>query len=141
MLAAHCTGVALLAETGVLDSQPATLSWWLAGWFRRRYPADSWMLRSTLVTSAHPCAAAPPAPIGILALKLIARLLGGMWLVCARILLIDPNRVSRSALRHPDAYSPLTTLWSATASAGCMPAGSTLQPGRAGGGGAQQRAR
>ncbi len=37
-VAASCIGSFIVAETGLLDHQEATTTWWLAPLFRQRYP-------------------------------------------------------------------------------------------------------
>ncbi len=51
-IAAACTGTFFLAESGVLDGETATTSWWLAPVFRRRYPKVD--LQESLVISQSP---------------------------------------------------------------------------------------
>lgn len=50
-IAAACTSTFLLAESGILDGQTATTSWWLGPAFRQRYPAVSLQDGRTLVVS------------------------------------------------------------------------------------------
>lgn len=38
----YCTGVALVAEAGRLDGQPATGAWWMAPWLSQRHPRVDW---------------------------------------------------------------------------------------------------
>lgn len=38
----YCAGVCLLAASGRLNGQPATVTWWLAEAMRQRYPKVSW---------------------------------------------------------------------------------------------------
>ena len=106
VLAGCCTGVALLAESGVLDQQPATISWWLAGWFKRRYPAVC-LSPHALVTDSPQllCSGATTAYLD-LALRLIERLVGpDIAQACARVLLLDPHRASQAPYTSLPSYS------------------------------------
>lgn len=38
ILAASCSGVGFLAESGLLNAQPATVSWWMAAYSKKRWP-------------------------------------------------------------------------------------------------------
>jgi len=38
----YCTGVCLIAASGRLDAEAATVTWWLAGTMARRYPKVDW---------------------------------------------------------------------------------------------------
>lgn len=49
MMWSYCTGVCLVAATGGLNSQKATVTWWLADMMRERYPKAIWQTERTSV--------------------------------------------------------------------------------------------
>lgn len=72
-LSASCTGVFLLAESGLLNDREATLSWWLARHFSRRYPAIRLSLRDRLVESGKMMTAGSGIAYNDLLLKVVAQ--------------------------------------------------------------------
>jgi transcriptional regulator GlxA family with amidase domain len=76
LLAAGCTGVFPLAESGVLDGHEVTLSWWLARHFEQRYPQIRLRLRERLVESGQRMTAGSGVAYNDLLLRLIARACG-----------------------------------------------------------------
>jgi len=93
VVAGMCSGVALLAEAGLLDGQPATTHWSMAERFRRRFPLvdlqpDRMVVDNGTVLSAGGVNAALD-----LSLHLVERYCGAQVArECARALLIDAER-------------------------------------------------
>ena len=52
-IAAVCTGVSLLAETGLLDGRPATTHWAFESYCRHRYPRVRWQLEHLVTESGE----------------------------------------------------------------------------------------
>lgn len=98
---AACTGTFVLAGTSLLNGQNATTSWWLAPFFRERYPHvvldDSRMVVSS---SRFVTAGAALAHLD-LALWLVRRRSPALAALTARYLVIDP-RPSQAAFMIPD---------------------------------------
>jgi transcriptional regulator GlxA family with amidase domain len=100
-LGAACTGTFVLAETGLLDGQNATTSWWLSAMFRQRYPLVTLDETRMLVNSA--CFTTAGAALGHLDLGLgvVRRWSPTVAALCGRYLLIE-SRSSQSAFVIPD---------------------------------------
>ncbi|QTD95880.1 GlxA family transcriptional regulator [Streptomyces cyanogenus] len=99
-VAAACTATFLLAESGILNDLQATTSWWLAPYFRRRYPQvrldDTHMLiRAEGVTTAGAAFAHLD-----LALALVQQRSPALAELTARYLVID-SRPTQSAYAIP----------------------------------------
>jgi len=101
-LAGICSGVALLAETGLLDRRPATTHWALAPRYRARWPAVDWQ-PERFVTQAGRlfCAGGVYAALD-LSLHLVERYAGyEVAMETARALLVETRRTAQSGFSVP----------------------------------------
>jgi transcriptional regulator GlxA family with amidase domain len=95
-VAAACIGTFVLAETGLLDGEAATTTWWLAPFFRQRYPRVRLEDRRMLVHSGRILTAGAALSHMDMALWLIRQASPSLAAVTARYLIVD-TRVAQSA--------------------------------------------
>lgn len=106
LIAANCTGVALAAESGILDGRPATISWWLATWFQGRYPKVRLELHALLTETENLLCSGATTSYLNLALRLVERFAGAdLALRCARLMLVDMHRCSQAPYTTLQQYS------------------------------------
>lgn len=96
-VAAMCTGVFLLAETGLLDGKAATTNWQFAKRFGRRYPRVRLQAEQILTEDTGLICSGAVTSIFNLGIHIIRRF-GNAELatVCSKALLVDPNRSSQT---------------------------------------------
>jgi transcriptional regulator GlxA family with amidase domain len=94
--AAACIGTFVLAESGLLDHQDSTTTWWLAPLFRQRYPKVRLDESSMIVKSGKFVTAGAALSHMDLALWLIRQKSPRLAALTAKYLVVDP-RPSQSA--------------------------------------------
>lgn len=108
-LAAACTGVFPLAETGLIDGRRVTTTWFLMPTFRQRYPSISIDLDSMVVADGPIITAGAAFAHIDLALALVRSISVDLAQLVARLLLIDerPSQSSFVVYDHLDHNDPL----------------------------------
>jgi transcriptional regulator GlxA family with amidase domain len=96
MITAACIGTFLLAESGLLDGQRATTTWWLAPLFRKRYPGVQLDETQMLVRSGRFVTAGAALGHMDLALWLVRSVSPQLATLTAKYLIVD-SRASQSA--------------------------------------------
>lgn len=105
-IAAACIGTFVLAESGLLDEQKATTTWWLASLFRQRYPAVRLDESRMLVTSGPFVTAGAALSHIDMALLLVRQASPELAALVAKYLIVD-SRPSQSAYVITDHLSHL----------------------------------
>ncbi|WP_105437892.1 GlxA family transcriptional regulator [Neorhizobium sp. T25_13] len=95
-IAAACIGTFVLAESGLLDGEKSTTSWWLAPLFRQRYPSVQLEDGHMLVKSGSLVTAGAALGHMDMALWLVRQVSPELAGLVARYLIVD-NRPSQSA--------------------------------------------
>lgn len=101
LVGAACTGTFVLAGTSLLNGQNATTSWWLAPFFRERYPHIVLDESRMIVSSSRFVTAGAALAHLDLALWLVRRRSPALAALTARYLVID-QRPSQAAFAIPD---------------------------------------
>ncbi|HUA34416.1 MAG TPA: helix-turn-helix domain-containing protein [Candidatus Binataceae bacterium] len=99
-IAAACIGTFVLGESGLLDDQEATTTWWLAPLFRRRYPKVRIDESRIIVSSGQFVTAGAALSHLDMALWLIRRVSPELAALTARYLIVD-TRPSQAAYIIP----------------------------------------
>ena len=96
-IAGACTGVAFLAESGILDGRAATTHWGVADIFRKRYPTVRWQTEQFVTEDSRLfCSGGVYASID-LSLYLVEKFCGHeVALQCAKSLLLSMPRGRQS---------------------------------------------
>lgn len=101
-VAGVCTGVALLAEAGLLDGKPATTHWAVVDEYRRRYPAVEWRPELFIAEADGIYTGGGMYASLDLSLYLVERYAGHEVAVqCGKTLLIDTPRTWQSGFAAP----------------------------------------
>ena len=100
-VSAACIGTFVLAESGLLDQQRATTTWWLAPLFRKRYPAVLLDESSMIVKSGRFVTAGAALSHIDLALWLVRGVSPQLAALTAKYLIVD-SRPSQSAYSLTD---------------------------------------
>jgi transcriptional regulator GlxA family with amidase domain len=103
-IAAACIGTFVLAESGLLNNQKATTTWWLAPLFRQRYPEVQLEDARMLVKSGHVVTAGAALSHMDLALWLVRQTSPDLASLVARYLIVD-SRPAQSAYAIADHLS------------------------------------
>src|SRR5499425_647428 len=101
MMTAACVGTFVMAESGLLDQQRATTTWWLAPVFRRRYPNVSLDESNMLVKSGRFVTAGAALSHMDLALWIIRGVSPKLAALTAKYLIVD-SRPTQSAYALTD---------------------------------------
>jgi transcriptional regulator GlxA family with amidase domain len=101
MIAAACIGTFVLAESGLLDGQRVTTTWWLAPLFRRRYPSVRLDESNMIVRSGRFVTAGAALGHMDLALWLVRATSPRLASLTAKYLIVD-SRPSQSAYALSD---------------------------------------
>jgi transcriptional regulator GlxA family with amidase domain len=119
MMTAACIGTFVMAESGLLDGQRATTTWWLAPLFRTRYPQVVLEESNMIVKSGRVVTAGAALSHMDLALWLIRGISPQLASMTARYLIVD-SRPSQSAyaladhLMHSDPIVHRFEAWART---------------------------
>lgn len=100
-VAAACIGTFVLAESGLLQGERATTTWWLAPMFRQRYPGVQLDEARMLVASGRFLTAGAALSHMDLALALVRQASPELAALTARYLIVD-SRPSQSAFAVAD---------------------------------------
>ncbi|SLN45889.1 HTH-type transcriptional regulator CdhR [Roseivivax jejudonensis] len=96
-IAGVCSGVAFLAEAGLLDGRRATTHWGVADGFKRRYPDVAWETDLLITEDAGLYCSGGVNAASDLSLHLVERLCGrDLAIECSKALLLDMPRPSQS---------------------------------------------
>jgi len=110
LVAAVCSGVALLAESGILDGRRATTHWGLASRYRARFPEVRWQPEQIVTEDGGVCCGGGVYAAIDLSIFLVEKFCGrSVALECARSLVIDMPRACQAGFavlpignRHSD---------------------------------------